>query len=442
MHKYYTSADGKTLYQVPKEHRGKLIISDGIEVIAKRALANCKYITEVELPYSLLEIGMEAFRGCSSLTRIEIPCGVQKIPDKCFLGCENLTEVVLHEGVEYVGYESFGWCSSLSNIHLPDTLREIGEEAFLVCKSLTTVQLGPRLERIRSYAFQNSGINTLRLGASNKTIQFDYMVFWDTPIQHIEVDPHNTVYVDARCDVIMEKRTGNVICGSLNSTIPNTARVISHDAFGVTPQEFIVPSSVKRIENSAFNCKGCKIIRLSEGVEAIEICAFQSGYPSEPTTVYIPSSVHEIQEQLSTIIFQLSKDNKYYYYDEDGQNIISRDGKLVWGRLLNGIPTDGVKELHVTINDELGYSDLIIPANVKYVSSGIFGADCTFFEKIIVNKGTIIAFPDDWESDCEILVIELSKSLLTGENNPVKYKIYPQGTTTEELKKALSLVYS
>lgn len=442
MQKYYTSADGKTLYQVPKDYRGKLIIPDGIETIAKRAIANCKHITEVVLPYSLLEIGEEAFRDCTSLTRIEIPCGVKRIPDKCFRGCENLTEVVLPEGIENVGYESFGWCYLLSKIHLPDTLREIGEEAFLVCKSLTTVELGSRLERIRSYAFQNSGIKTLRLGASNKTIQFDYMVFWDTPIQHIEVDSHNTVYVDAGCNVIMEKRTGTVICGSLNSTIPNTARVISHDAFGVTPQELIVPPSVKRIENSAFNCNGSTIIRLSEGVEVIEICAFQSGYPSEPTTVYIPSSVHEIQEQLSTIIFRLSKDNKHYYYDEDGQNIISNDGKLVWGRLLKGIPTDRVKELHVTINDALGYSDLIIPANVKYVSSGIFGADCTFFEKVVINKGTLIAFPAGWESDCEIVVIEPYKSLSTGENNPVKYKIYPEGTTAEKLKHALSMVYS
>ena len=412
---------------------------DGIKAIAERALANCKYITEVVLPYSLLEIGTEAFRDCSSLTRIEIPCGVQRIPDKCFMNCENLIEVVLPEGVEYIGYESFSGCFSLSKIHLPDTLREIDEDAFLACKSLTTVDLGSGLERIRSYAFQNSSIQTLRLGASNKTIQFDYLVFWNTPIQHIEVDPHNTVYVDAGCNVIMEKRTGTVVCGSLNSTIPNTARVISHSAFGVTPQEITVPSSVKRIENCAFNCKGSKVIRLSDGVEVIEFGAFHHGYRSEQTTVYIPSSVHEIQEQLSPINFQLSKDNKYYYYDEDGQNIISNDGKLVWGRLLRGIPTDGVKELHVTIDDELGYSDLIIPANVKFVSSGIFGADCCpYFEKIIVNKGTIIEFPDDWVSDCEILVIEPNKTLLTGEKNPVKYKTYPQGTTSKKLKKALS----
>ena len=436
MQKIYISSDGKILYQVSKDYKGKVTIPEGVETIAKRAFANCEQVTEIELPYSLLEIGEEAFRNCVALSRIEIPVGVQRIPDKCFGECKNLVEVVLPEGILSLGYESFWACSSLSSINFPHSLREIGDSAFLCCRSLKAIEIGPRLQRIQDYAFQNSGISTIRIGASEKPIRIGVLVFWGTKLQRIEVDPENEFYTDAGCNVIMEKKTGRVICGSSISKIPDTATVIADSAFGVTPKELLIPSSVKRIGNCAFGCNGCRI-RLSEGVEVIEEAAFQpTGYPGEPTTVEISSSVREIQEQLAEIDFQIDPANKYYHYDQDGQNIISNDGKLVWGRLLGGIPAE-VKELHVTVNHELDFSKLIIPENVRYVSPGIFGVDCCFFEKILVFKGTRVSFPDDWESDCEIVVVSPTRALLSGAKGSLQYDVFPEGTPAEELERAL-----
>ena len=436
MQKYYISADGRTLYQVSKDYRGEIVIPEGVRTIAGKAFANCKWITGVELPPSLLEIGVGAFLGCESLTRIEIPCGIERIPDHCFYECGNLAEVVMQEGVESIGYAAFFGCHSLCRIDLPYSLREIGEEAFLGCRALTAIELRSGLKRVGCYAFQGSGLTAVRLGASKESIRFGTGVFWGTGLRIMEVDPGNEVYTDAGCNVIMEKRTGRVIFGSYMSRIPDTATVIAETAFGATPKELVIPSSVKRIESCAFLCNGCSI-RLGEGVEEIEIGAFQlSGYPHVPSSVHISSSVRVIQGQSNGIDFLIDAANPNYYYDSVGRNIISRDGKLVWGRLLEGIP-EGVRELHVQVCDDPGFTDLIIPESVGYVSDGIFGSDCCYFDRIVVNKGTRIAFPSNGESECEIVVMDGCSSWLSDGKNRVQCRVFPAGTSARVIEQAL-----
>lgn len=113
----------------------QVIIEEGICILCDDAFADCTKLVQVDLPGSLLSIGVGAFSNCVSLETVLLQEGVIRICDGAFAGCENLT------------YISF-----------PESLKIIGEEAFMQCTSLNWVRFPWELERIECRAFYESGI--------------------------------------------------------------------------------------------------------------------------------------------------------------------------------------------------------------------------------------------------------------------------------------------
>lgn len=72
----------------------KVIILANVEEIPRYTFVNCRSLSEIYLPNSLLSIGQGAFEECSSLERITIPESVQEIKKEAFLGCKALKEAV------------------------------------------------------------------------------------------------------------------------------------------------------------------------------------------------------------------------------------------------------------------------------------------------------------------------------------------------------------
>lgn len=445
-----------------------IVVPRSVVSIAKRAFANCSELTTVKLPSSLKEIGEEAFEGCYSLTDIVIPEGVitinkrtfsccdtlatvkfpttlKEIGEEAFENCDSLTGVIIPEGVETIAERAFSNCSELATVILPSTLKKLGGMAFKCC-SLTNIVVPEGITVIPSECFASSSLSEVNLPNSLITIEdnafnacelkciklpdsvesIGYRSFFDnkadtiyvgasmrvlgedalwcnTP-HRVEVAPDNSVFTDAGCNVIMEKRTGRIVFGATYSTIPENAKAIARSAFRNAPQVIIIPSSVETIENGAFCFCGDDVtIILQEGVKTIEWQAFQA-LKGQKITVYIPSTVTKIDGQASYVDFHLDAANKSYTYDAEGMNLISDTGNLVWGRLLKGVPSN-VTEMSLVI-EGLNYSQIIIPGNVHKIqpstiqySSGI--------DKFIMSRGVHI-FPepyDTWRTGCDIEII-------------------------------------
>lgn len=163
-------------------------IPDGIRYLGSVVY---KGYERIQIPESVVEIGLGCFSGCSKLTSIRIPRSVKYIGKDAFEGCSNLTDIlipnsVIMVGAFYMGYGLFAGCTSLKKIEvepgcrnldsrdgcngivathtnsflsgcdnsfIPDSITEIEGYAFYGCKGLKSIMIPASVTRIGDWAF-------------------------------------------------------------------------------------------------------------------------------------------------------------------------------------------------------------------------------------------------------------------------------------------------
>ena len=106
--------------------------------IADYAFKNCKDLTGITIPSSVVKIGTGAFQS-SSLTTIKLPSSITSIGRSLFSGCADLVSVKIPSSVESIGENAFVSCTSLTNLELSSSVKSIGVMAFSDCKNLDLV---------------------------------------------------------------------------------------------------------------------------------------------------------------------------------------------------------------------------------------------------------------------------------------------------------------
>lgn len=87
---------------LPEQYQGRKVTQ-----IVKNGFEDCRALKEIDIPSSVLTIGVCAFYGCSSLTSIVIPEGVTSIGAHAFYGCSSLT-IYCQAQSEPSGWD-YGW---------------------------------------------------------------------------------------------------------------------------------------------------------------------------------------------------------------------------------------------------------------------------------------------------------------------------------------------
>lgn len=106
------------------------VVPGGVTAIGDNAFAKCG-ITSVDLPASVVSIGMSAFSECMGLTSVTLPEGLATVGMSAFWGSENIVSLSLPSTLETVADDAFGSCSSLKDVYCYGTAKKTaGPNAF------------------------------------------------------------------------------------------------------------------------------------------------------------------------------------------------------------------------------------------------------------------------------------------------------------------------
>lgn len=129
-----------------------VVLPQTIRSIGDSAFINCTGLATLNMPDSIAEVGNNLLRQCTYVRSVRLPQTLTEVPPYCFSGCSNLRYVHLHEGLTTLQRDAFG-DSGLDSIALPASLRTIERGVFWGCKHLKKVYLPATIQRIGDFVF-------------------------------------------------------------------------------------------------------------------------------------------------------------------------------------------------------------------------------------------------------------------------------------------------
>lgn len=220
---------------------------------------------------------------------------IRWIKSSAFENCKNVTTVTFDSSgsldVETIEDYAFKDCSSLKTITIPKDVSEMGSYVFWNCKNLETVTLPTTLETIEYNAFSNSGLTSIFIPkgvTSISSTSFNYCGKLST----ISVSDENTTY-DSRnnCNAIIQTATNQILRGTSNTIIPNTATSIGDNAFNDINSltSIVIPESVTSIGQYAFyDCNSlAEVVCKAKVAPQLKSDAFSNDVLSK-ATLYVP----------------------------------------------------------------------------------------------------------------------------------------------------------
>lgn len=285
---------------------GEVVIPEGITEISDRAFARCYLLTSVTLHEGITRIGASAFEECDGITAIKLPSKLTEIGDYSFI-YTRLTSITLPSTLKYLGAYSFA-CTELSAVTIPSSVEHINEGAFSGCENMTTVNLANGIKYISAFAFSG---NLDRLVIPPSVREITYNAFWEVEsIGHLVFNATCYEYDLDFYEVINKTHLGGftrfqspfretvidkLTIGTAVKYIPcycfeyatineivfsSNIIAIGNSAFkdinASSAENFVIPNTVKTIEEDAFYSSSFKVLTLPENLEYAGPNAFSS----------------------------------------------------------------------------------------------------------------------------------------------------------------------
>ncbi len=147
------SIGDEAFYQCPR--LGSVTFGNGIRKIGSKAFSQ-NPITRIDLPDSLIELGIGTFEDCVKLAKVSLSNALVEIPDRAFYGCKSLHKVVIPASVKRIGVSAFQ-ITGLNSIELGKSLREIDDYAFADCNGLSRMTFPPKVLTFGQRVFAGCG---------------------------------------------------------------------------------------------------------------------------------------------------------------------------------------------------------------------------------------------------------------------------------------------
>lgn len=294
----FTIENGVLLHTLLPQNCTELVIPDGVEELASRALFPADVGDDFDLPEYFMWGGNESI--FSSIQKITFPESLKRLAhgSLCYT-MENVECITLPNGLEMIGDWAFsGW--PLKEIVIPPSVSYIGCCAFVDCSDLESVTIQNPEAKVFCGAFPlewlehpQEGRFTLKLphqlayvADQYPAVHIDYFTADKAkkPPEEVEIsfDPQNTlqgIYIPAGCSEVV---------------VPEGTEELASDVFRGSPLESIVlPESLKKIGSNTFSyCSKLKEIAIPEGVTEIYHSVFSNC--TQLSAVQLPKSLTKI----------------------------------------------------------------------------------------------------------------------------------------------------
>ena len=332
--------------------------------------SGCRYITEVKMPASVVEVGESAFSDCSGLEAVGFSENMTSIEARAFLDCAKLSELIL-----------------------PNSLREIGENAFSGCTGLETLSIPESVDSIGRSAFYNTGLEILVFNARNCMLVYEsYSTAFPSSVRELEFgDAVECIpkYMCSKMTNLVKLKVGRNVrempsncfsnCKNLETVEWNA--VSMEDAgtpFASSVTQITFGKDVERIpENLCSKLKNLTSVVLPESLKEIGGSAFSyTGLKS----VHIPDRVKSIES-----------------YVFEGCEALK---EAVMGKEINYIG-------YSAFNSCSALENIVIPENVDSIAGFAF-SDCSALTSIVI-PDNVEVIDDHAFSDCVFITIEQPK---------------------------------
>ena len=371
--------------------------------IGDRVFSNYRYLTSVQIPDTVTEIGSNAFYNCTSLKSVTIqdnkPSCVKKIGRQAFMFCSELTDIPILDSVTEIGSESFHHCEELDTVTIPEGVTSVADGMFRYCYSLHTVTLPDSVTAIEERAFTGTALTQIHIPANVAQIGTD--AFSECfALSTITSDSESYPAID---NVLYEKAANGDYAlirypsqrADSAFKIPNGVARIEAHAFDCCSYLASVkmPDSVVSIGTGAFmNCQklhdiefSCRITELPESV--FENCIGLESIDIPEGITQIPDYAFAGCEQLERIAIpsSVTKISEYAFSNCTALNNIEYSGsRSQW----NAISTDsGLQNLPVAP----GSIDVTVTSDIRSVTAKVDGSSVPINDgKFIVTIGRTV----------------------------------------------------
>ncbi|CAJ1944315.1 unnamed protein product [Cylindrotheca closterium] len=150
--------------------------------VQKRAFYRCKRLETIGWPEMLFEISADTLFGCQALVNVQLPSSVQTIRERAFAGCSSLVFLGLPEGLYSIETSAFEGCRSMVILKLPTSLAEIQTHAFEDCSELMSIEVcGNTMCRLEVHFYGFEGCASLIHLSTPQNLHLNIDCFGERP---------------------------------------------------------------------------------------------------------------------------------------------------------------------------------------------------------------------------------------------------------------------
>ncbi len=388
---------------IPSTYENKPVTSIGYN-----AFYNCKLLTNIEIPTSVISIGRDAFENCLSLTSIVIPNSVTTIGGWAFAGC---TSLIIHCEVEGKLSDWFLDWNSFCPVVWDCNNNDVATDGYIY-----TVVDGLRYsikDNVATVVAQPKNITTANIptsitykGATYPVTSIGDSAFYSCNLLESITFAEGTQLTRIGYDTFYN-------CDSLEEVeIPASVTSIDSSAFyscdSLTRITLAEGSQLTSIGYNAFyNCSSLEEIELPDCVKSIGAGAF--GNCKMLTSIVIPNSVTSmggsVFENCDLIVIYCEAERAPSGW---GYSWNKSSGPIVWNCKNNDLATNGkiytivdgvrysiINEEATVIKQLKNIAIANIPSSIQHkgntypVTSIIDEAfsDCTLLTSVVINNG-------------------------------------------------------